>query len=292
VLKFYFKNVAFGEQLPLNTISLAKIIIQDSLNLYSLKVLFKKLLADLHIIPKISVIMSVYNGENYLKESIESILSQDFKNFEFLIVDDGSNDKSYTILKGYAKNNKRIKIFKNNDNLGLTKSLNLLLNHAKAPYIARMDSDDISLPTRLSKQYKFLSQNKDIFLVGTRAFNINSKGKIISHPILPTNSIEISDTLPKINCIHHPTIMFRNEGYSYREKFIYAQDYDFYLNLLSAEKNFYNLKEPLLKYRITEDSVSHRESLKQRKFAKEARKFYLERVKNGTDSYNIFKPNF
>lgn len=288
VLKFYFENKMFGEQIKLNTIILAKCLTNDFLNFSSINLFVKKFSAYFHIIPKVSIIMSVYNGEPFLRESIDSILSQDFKDFEFLIMDDGSADGSYAILKEYARKDKRIKIFKNEENLGLTKSLNLLLKHSKGLFIARMDSDDVSLQRRLRIEYEFLTRNSNIFLVGTRVFHIDSKSKIIAHPILPTNSLEISDLLPKTNCIYHPTIMFRNEEYNYREKFLYAQDYDFYLNLLSAGKNFYNLKDTLLLYRITNDSLSKRKGQKQKEFADKARTFYLERIEKGTDSYDSF----
>lgn len=290
VLRFYFNNIVFGGQIEFNTFLLVKYLFKESLK--KNKYFIRERLATFGLIPVISVIMSVYNDERYLKKSINSILAQDFKNFEFLILDDGSNDSSFSILKKYAKEDKRIKIYRNKRNIGLTKSLNILLRKARGLFIARMDSDDISLPRRLAEEYKFLTENKEIFLTGTRINHINSIGNITSSPILPVSSSEISEILPVINCIYHPTIMFRNEGYKYREKFIYAQDYDFYLNLLSFGKKFYNLEEILLLYRITKSSLSNRKGVKQKIFAEKAKEFYFERMNHEVDSYNSFTCDF
>jgi glycosyltransferase involved in cell wall biosynthesis len=116
----------------------------------------------MRINPQISVIMAVYNGEKYLAEAIESILNQTFKEFEFIIIDDGSKDNSLNIIKRYAKKDSRIIIIKNEKNMKLAWSLNKGLKIARGKYIARMDSDDISLTDRLEKQYYFL-EKKEIY---------------------------------------------------------------------------------------------------------------------------------
>src|SRR3990167_10971452 len=107
--------------------------------------------------PKISVIMSVYNGMPFLKEAVASILKQTYRNFEFIIVDDGSRDKSWEYLKSLKDT--RIKLLKNGRNLGLAASLNKALKKAKGDFIARMDADDVSFPQRLETQIKFLEKN-------------------------------------------------------------------------------------------------------------------------------------
>lgn len=294
VLEFYLKNIFFKEQIHLNTFLLIPYLIKDNYDFSKvyLKEKIKECLAFLGIIPKISVIMSVYNGHKYINESIESILTQNFKEFEFLIMDDASNDNSYYILERYAKTDKRIKLFRNKKNSGLTKSLNFLIKQARGLVIARMDSDDISLQGRLLKEYEFLKENRNTFLVGTRIYHIDSKGKILSNPVLPINSFEISEMLPIINCIYHPTIMFRNKGYKYREKFLYAQDYDFYLNLLSLGNNFYNLEKTLLSYRITKSSISGEKGNIQKQFAEKAKEFYFQRIEEGKDKYDGFVADF
>ncbi len=115
--------------------------------------------------PRVTVLMSVYNGEKYLREAIDSILNQTFKDFEFLIIDDGSTDSSADIIRSYT--DFRIRLIQNEKNIGLTRSLNKGLKLAKGEYIARMDVDDISLPIRFEKQVSFLDKYEDVKLVGS-----------------------------------------------------------------------------------------------------------------------------
>jgi len=112
---------------------------------------------------KISVLMSVFNGEAYLSEAIESILDQTYKNFEFIIINDCSTDNSKKILRKYANADKRIQLINNKQNLGLTKSLNFGLKNSHGEFVARMDSDDISLPIRLEEQYNYLKKIETYF---------------------------------------------------------------------------------------------------------------------------------
>src|SRR5688500_15226048 len=117
--------------------------------------------------PAISVVMSAYNSDKYIAKAIESILNQTFKDFEFIIINDGSKDESLKIIKRYGKKDKRIVLIDNKKNLGLIKSLNKGLKIAKGKYIARMDSDDIAMPQRFKIQLDYLDKNRNIFLVGT-----------------------------------------------------------------------------------------------------------------------------
>lgn len=239
--------------------------------------------------PKISVIMAVYNGEKYLAEAIESILNQTFKNFEFIIVDDCSKDNSLNVIKDFAKKDNRIKIIFNKKNLKLPASLNKGLKIAKGKYIARMDADDISLPERFEVQYNFLEEHQEIFLIGGGAININEDNKFLYtfHP--QTNLNRVKRKLSYLDCFYHPTIMFRNERIiKYREKFIYAQDYDFYLNLLSKKKKITNIKDILIKYRINTNFTSFSRNAKQFLFAEKAKEFYRQRIKYGKDDYISF----
>ena len=116
--------------------------------------------------PEISVIMSVYNDEKYIAKAIDSILTQSFSNFELIICDDYSTDRSSNIIEKYVKQDNRIVFFKNEKNLGLATSLNRCIERAKGKYIARMDSDDISLPNRFEVEYNYLEDNSDIVVVG------------------------------------------------------------------------------------------------------------------------------
>ena len=117
--------------------------------------------------------MSVYNASKFLNEAIESILNQTYKNFEFIIIDDGSTDNSTQIIEKYKKIDERIVFIENEKNVGLTKNLNKAIKLSTSDYIARMDADDISDVKRLEKQIKFLQENKDISIVGSCAKYIN-----------------------------------------------------------------------------------------------------------------------
>ena len=151
--------------------------------------------------PIVTVLMSVYNGERYLNEAIDSILAQTFTDFEFLIIDDASTDSTPKILHSY--DDPRIRIVTNEENLGLTKSLNKGLALAQGEYIARMDADDISLPERLMMQLNFLIDNKTVPLVGSGAIMIDEDGKSIGKMNLPILAEDNYTHLQFINCFVH-----------------------------------------------------------------------------------------
>ena len=116
--------------------------------------------------PKVSIVTSVHNGEIYLRESIDSILQQTYANFEFIIIDDGSNDRTPEILDSYTKDN-RIRIFKNSKKLGLSKSFNLVIKKSTGEYIARHDADDISIKNRLFVQKNYLDLHQNVAVVSS-----------------------------------------------------------------------------------------------------------------------------
>jgi glycosyltransferase involved in cell wall biosynthesis len=239
--------------------------------------------------PTISVIMAAYNDEKYLDESIQSILDQTFVDFEFIIINDASNDSTATIISKHAKKDKRIRVLTNLHNLGITKCLNIGLKVAKGAYIARMDSDDISLPERFEFQVEFLNKHPDIFLVGCGAIDMDADGKVMGHHNPLLNHPEIVGMLMKKSAFYHASIMFRNDHRTtYREKFRFAQDYDLYLCLLTAGKKFANIPQYLFKYRFQSQSISFSKRTKQQMFADQARRFYFERQSKGKDSYDTF----
>jgi glycosyltransferase involved in cell wall biosynthesis len=242
-------------------------------------------------VPEISVVMSVYNGEKYLDECIESILGQSFQDFELIIVNDCSTDCSLQIIERYGRNDCRIKVINNHENLGLTKSLNIGIKTSKGKYIARIDADDICSPTRFEVQHGFLEKHLHIFLVGSGTDKIDENGNTVSRHKPIVEEIEIEKELSNHNCVSHPTVMFRNEGFTYREKFIYAQDYDFYLILISNGKKISNIFEPLVKYRISPCAISWSKKAKQDLFSLKANEFYHQRLKNGNDQYENFNPD-
>lgn len=233
---------------------------------------------------KVTVLMSVYNGEKYLQEAIDSILGQTFKDFEFLIINDGSTDKTGEILESY--NDPRIKIIDNKKNIGLTKSLNKGLRLARGEYIARQDADDISCDNRLEKQIKFLNENLDIAIVGTNYFRINEKGDIIQEIKRQEKDKDIKKYLLNGNQLGHGTIMFRKSciekvGF-YREEFKFAQDYDFVLHF-SEKYKLANIPETLYKWRINTNSVSVSRKIIQDRYANLALRLFIERKKIGYD---------
>ena len=118
--------------------------------------------------PDISVIMSVYNGEAYLTEAVESIINQTFKNWELIVINDCSTDSTAEILSSFALKDKRIKVYTNEVNLKLPSSLNKAISLSSGKYVARMDADDICLPERLEKQFKFMEENRDVALSSCR----------------------------------------------------------------------------------------------------------------------------
>ena len=229
--------------------------------------------------------MPVYNGEKYLRESIDSVLNQTFKDFEFIIINDGSKDNSLGIIKKYARKDKRIILINNPKNKGLQFSLNAGLKIAKGKYIARMDQDDISHTKRLEIQYDYLEKNPPIFLIGSSAIVIDENGNKLGVFKKYDNYKKIKKKLLKNNCIIHPLIMFRNEGVLYREKFKMSEDYDFYLRLLSDGKKITNLPDFLLKYRIDGSSLMSTTEDQQFYFQK-AREFYLQRLNSKKDDYS------
>ena len=200
--------------------------------------------------PHLSVVMSVYNGEKYLNEAIDSILSQTYENFEFIIIEDCSTDKSLKILKEFKEKDNRIKIIqkeKNEGPKGFIKNLNLGLNMAQGKYVARMDADDISLPERFQKQVIFLENNPEISMVGAQIDFINEKNEIIGEKIGALEHEEIVNKITSQIQLFHPVIMFRkDQNIQYREKFIYCEDYDLYLNLITQGKKLANINEKLL----------------------------------------------
>ncbi len=197
--------------------------------------------------PKVTVVMSVYNEENSIADAINSILNQTFKNFEFLIIDDGSTDMSLKIINDFKKKDLRIRVLKNKKNLNLSNSLNKGIKLSRGKYIARMDADDISLPDRLYHQVKFLDSNPDIGICGTWIMNKkNGNKKIKKYPI--------NHELIKINLlfkppIAHPTAILKKEtiienNLFYNPKFNKAQDYELWSRAIQKTK-FTNIPKVL-----------------------------------------------
>lgn len=207
-----------------------------------------------NILP-ISVVMSVFREpENYLRDSIESILNQNFKNFEFLIaIDDPNNEKAIEVISEYAKADNRIKFFVNKKNLGQAISRNNLINKAIGNYIAIMDGDDISLPSRLEEQFEFMENNIHVGILGTLAYKIDEKGEIYGIMNAPTNEKCIEAYIKSgLMPVVHPSIMVRKEIYLSLGLYkpVVVEDYEFILRAFLSNIKIFNLEKVLLKYRV------------------------------------------
>ena len=203
--------------------------------------------------PKVSVLMSVYNGADFLDESIESILKQTFNDFEFIIIDDGSTDESYEIIQSYANKNRQIVVIQNKNRIHLTKSLNNGLKIAKGKYIARQDADDISLPERLQTQITYMENNEDIGILGTSVELIDVKSKNIRTIKGQSNTNFLKWHLLLSNPLIHSSVMLRSElitsNGGYDNTFIKSQDYALWSKLSKISK-ITQLPNVLVKRRI------------------------------------------
>lgn len=229
--------------------------------------------------PKVSVVMSVYNGERYLREALESVLDQTLKHYEFLIVDDGSTDKTWDILTSY--DDARVQLYRNPRNIGLTPSLNSALSLARGVYIARQDADDVSLPTRLEQQAAFLDQYPQVGLLGTAYQLIDARGNIKSEGCGPVTDTEIRWRMLFSNAFAHPSVMFRRgllahcEGYD--QALPYSQDYDLWARMLQYTQGA-NLRTPLIAYRAHASSVSNVQGQRQENIAVRVSKWQIGQI--------------
>ncbi|UFX82761.1 glycosyltransferase family 2 protein [Candidatus Absconditicoccus praedator] len=208
--------------------------------------------------PKISVIMPVYNTEKYISETIESILNQTFKDFEFVIIDDYSNDGTFQILQSYANQDSRIKLIQNPENIGVVKTRNKLFSKVspESKYIAIIDSDDIAEPDRLQKQFDFLEENNEYSIVGSNITIIDENGQKIGQRKYPSNHEQVSKTILKKSPLAQPVVMIRKKdlekvGY-YNEEFERCQDYELWFRFFDAGYKIANIQENLLNYRVFE----------------------------------------
>lgn len=224
--------------------------------------------------PKVSVLMSVYNGARYLREAIDSILSQSFNDFEFIIIDDCSNDNSPMILKEYASQDTRIRLITNKFNLGLTRNLNKMIKEARGEYLARFDCDDISLRERFKKQVEFLDNNSKIGMTSLWADIIDVNGNKMRTIKYPTIDEDLRKVLIKYNPFFHPGLMMRKsavvEAGLYNEDWRFAQDYELYFRIAKKWK-LANVPEILLKYRETNSSITADKNRKQVHFVLKAK---------------------
>lgn len=212
--------------------------------------------------PLVSVIIPCYNAQKFVVQAVRSIMEQTYTNLEILCCDDCSTDNTLSILENLSKEDNRIKIIKNSQNLKIVQTLNKLVSLCNGKYIARMDADDISLPNRIEKQVEFLEKNADIGLCGCNAFHINEKGKKIGKSFLPLSFEDNKFFLQFYSTFYHPTILARSEVLKqnlYDENFICAEDYELWCRLIfEKEIRCENLSDRLFLYRMNPQGISQK----------------------------------
>ena len=218
---------------------------------------------------KVSILMASHNGARFIRQSLDSILNQTFSDFELIVINDASTDDTARILEEYVNKDLRVHVYSNEENKGLTTSLNIALKYISQDslYICRMDDDDICEQKRLEKQIDFLDNHREIGVVGSNAVIIDDENNIVGQRCVPTEDEQIRKVLPRYNPIIHPAVMIRREVLErvggYNERFRTSQDYELWFRLAANGVKFANLQENLLKYRETRSAVK-RKSMKYR----------------------------
>lgn len=240
---------------------------------------------------KLSVIMPVYNAERFLAEAIESILNQTYRDFEFIIINDGSTDRSEEIIKSYHDD--RIVYVKNETNLKLIKTLNKGIDIAKGEFIARMDSDDVSLPDRFERQIRVFEKHPEVDFINGRAYDINEQGfrtgKIWYGPV-SEESIKYINLFSSIIC--HPAVMIKADllkTYKYRDEIsvLHIEDYDLWARLLTDGYICYTMSKPVLNYRIVSTSICRQNGGEQIQHLYKNVKLYMSKIGFAIDDDEI-----
>ncbi len=222
------------------------------------------------MIPLISILCPTYNGAKWIGRAIESVLKQSFKDFELLIIDDGSTDQTAQIVHQYMHRDERIKYFKSNKNLGVQKSSNLGLKEAQGEFIARIDDDDEWIDkNKLKKQFEFLRSFGDYGLVGTGVAVADNHREVFRY-LGPQTDKEIRRQILYRNCFTNSTVLFRRRlalelgGYNESREILHLEDYDLWLRIGTRAK-FANLPIYAVKYSLRGASLSSKNKLEQLK---------------------------
>ncbi|WP_181919650.1 glycosyltransferase [Alkalilimnicola ehrlichii] len=207
--------------------------------------------------PRVTVLLAVYNSERSISKCVESILEQSFKDFELLIVDDGSTDQTADIIRRASKKDNRIRILSNSSNLGLGASLAWGVDEAVGEYLIRIDADDVCLPDRLERQVRHLDQNPEVDVLGGAALEVDSSGKQIGVRCMPAEHDDIMACI-WANPFIHPTVAFRRRRLldvgSYDPELRRRQDYELWFRCAERGLRFANLQEPLIYYFFDENT--------------------------------------
>ena len=209
--------------------------------------------------PLVSVVMSGYNGEKYIKETIDSILNQTYTNFEFIIWDDGSTDGSRAIIESFKDD--RIRYFYH-ENTGLGMALRLACKQAKGKYIARMDADDISLPERFEREVRYLESHPECVLVSSAVEYIDDNGVVIGRSFPCTLDCVLRGSIGKSNMIVHPMVLLRRDAYQKTDGYsgVYYYEDRLLWSRLAKYGKFHNIPTPLGQYRLLKQSLSRSEN--------------------------------
>lgn len=241
--------------------------------------------------PLVSVLFPCYNVEKYVEESLLSLINQTYQNIEIIAINDCSTDGTKAILEKYAKTDRRIKLYNNEVNLKLIKTLNKGIELCNGEYIARMDADDISLPERIEKQVKFLEENPGYSVVSTMFYAFRSGSNKKSLYRNPTRFEDLQAELLFKSVICHPASMIRKALFTelnlkFEEAYIHVEDYALWSKALYLTK-LANLDEPLLLYRVHENQISTIFDKEQVENKKEVFKIHCEKLGLPTDKYSM-----
>lgn len=230
--------------------------------------------------PIFSVLMPVFNSEQFVADAIKSILKQSFKDFEFLILDDASTDKSFEIIKDFENKDPRIKVFQNEKNLGVVESRNKLINLSKGRYIAWIDSDDIALENRFEKQIKFLEEHSEIGMVGAYPVIIDENGRKTGKWWFETDPQKLKIELFFHSPFLSSSVVIRKSALPqnfYDSKFPVAEDFDLY-SKISEHSEITNIPEILVEYRINSKGLSKSNTEKMEQLSVHVIKEHAERL--------------
>ena len=241
--------------------------------------------------PKVSVVMAVYQGERYLEQAIDSVLSQTLTDFEFIIVDDCSTDSTPEILRRYAERDSRIRLLRNAERVRQGESANRGIAVATGEFIARQDADDASFSTRLEKQVAFMEKHPKVTLCGTHAYIIDADSKPVTPQHLILNAEKLYAELQLKRCwITNGSTMFRrSEGINYRGKFI-CEDMDLFIQLFQQDKLISIMPDCLYQYRLSRSHLTSARKLEQDFHSQFCVECYRRMAETGEDDYAAWDP--
>lgn len=235
-------------------------------------------LSDKTVAPILSVVLPVFNAEAHLEVAIKSVLQQSFRDFEVIVIDDGSTDRTRAILNGVQDH--RMRVLRHPQNAGLISSLNEGIDAAKGRYIARMDADDICEPARFQQQIDFLDRNSHVGVLGTSIKLIDHQSHVKATILMPSAKADVEWAMPLVCPIVHPSVVMRTEvirkAGGYPKKALHVEDYQLWMQL-SHRVSITNLNAPLLCLRKHGASVTHAQKNKHLHSAAAVSKIELDR---------------